>query len=114
MNEDQTDAIVIVPLWTTQVWFSQLLRMLTDCPLYFNRERAALTHPHRLETELPRMTLIACNLSGKSYKNTDYLTKLRKSSCNHGDRPHLSSIKRTFKSGCNIALRGIPIHIHQL
>ena len=32
---ENREAIVVVPYWTTQPWFSKLMKMLIDCPLFY-------------------------------------------------------------------------------
>ena len=108
------DIIIIVPLWTTQPWFSKLLRLLTCCPVILPREPGNLTHPMMKEHALRNMTLAACRLSANSMKTADFLHRLRASSCHLGDRIHGSSITATSVSGYSFALKDTMIHCHRL
>ena len=66
------DVIMIVPLWTTQPWFSKLLRMLTCCPLIISRDHRNLLHPVKKEHGLTKMQLAACKLSSNNLKITAF------------------------------------------
>ena len=59
-------AIVIVPFWTTQPWFSKLGKMLINCPFLLPRRINTLLHLTKAKHELNKLQLIACNLSGNT------------------------------------------------
>ena len=89
VEQDQSQGIIIVQMWNTQVWFPRLLRLLIDFPvtlpngprtllLPFNREK---THPlHK------KLTLLACKLSGIPKQQEAFRKKLPKSYCNPRER----------------------------
>ena len=67
VEQDQSQGIIIVPMWNTQVWFPRLLHLLIDFPvtlpkgprtllLHINQEKAQPLHK--------KLTLLACKLSG--------------------------------------------------
>ena len=85
LEHDQGTAIVIAPYWPTQSWFSKLLKMLIDCPFFFDRTLATISHPTKAVMELPRMKLLACCLSGNRCKPRTYQAELKPSYCRHGD-----------------------------
>ena len=114
IEEDQATVIMIVPMWTTQSWFSKLLRMLIDCPFYFHRSPQVMTHPDKDPSQLPRMDLLACCLSGKRYLTRNFQEGLRKSSCVHGGRVQLYNTMSTLRSGLVLRLHGVVIPLHPL
>ena len=101
---DKADALIIVPMWTTQPWWSKLLRLLTTCPLYFHRNQQHLSHPHRDITDLPKMTLLACSISGQSCKQMRYQRKPNVLSCPHGGLPRPSNTRSISIDGKNMLL----------
>ena len=109
---DKADAIVIVPKWTTQPWWSKLLRLLTDCPFSFNRNGETLSHPHRSLEELPRMSLIVCTLSGKSCRQLRFQLKHKELSCHHGGGQRQDNMKFISRGGESMLVgnKWIPIH----
>ena len=111
---DGADAIVIVPLWTTQPWWGKLIRLLTTCPLYFHRNRYNLQHPNRDADELPRMQLLICSLSGKPSRQMRYQQTPRKSYCLHGDNPPQDNIRSMLHGGRNLQLDGKSVYLHPL
>ena len=114
IETDKANAIVIVPFWTTQPWWGKLIRLLTDCPLSFHRNRSTLHHPHRQPEELPRMTLLACNLSGISSLQIRSLLRHKPSLCRHGESLPLDNIRHTSRGGKSLLLGSQSIHIHPL
>ncbi|XP_074624357.1 uncharacterized protein LOC141882292 [Acropora palmata] len=46
IEQDQSTGILIVPMWTTQPWFTLLLNLLTDNPLVLPQEDSLLFLPH--------------------------------------------------------------------
>ena len=111
LEEDQATAMVIVPMWTTQSWFGKLIRMLIDCPFYFNRSIHTVTHPHKETEQLPKMRLLACCLSGKDSLKIDFQKKLSRSYCPHGGRAPLFSMKSTLNDLPSLQLRGVAVPI---
>ena len=74
VEQDQSQGIIIVPMWNTQVWFPRLLHLLIDFPvtlpkgprtllLPFNREKA---HPSGMQ--IIRNSLTARGISQKAAK----------------------------------------------
>jgi hypothetical protein len=69
--QDQADAILVIPHWTTQPWFPRLCSLLTAPPLILKTKKDTLTLPHdpdRSHPLLGQLTLWVCRLSGKSMK----------------------------------------------
>ena len=58
----------IVPLWTTQTWFTNLLSLLVDVPRIFRVTKKVLSHPVRGDAHplCPKLHLLACKVSGVS------------------------------------------------
>lgn len=105
---DQAHAVVIAPLWPTQPWFTVLMKILVDVPVILPKTKTLLQLPysqqvHPLE---PKLVLMACRVSGDSIKNKDFLKKLPKSSCLHGEVLQNSSIKSIFQGGYSTVMLG--------
>ena len=110
---ENREVIVVVPYWTTQPWFSKLMKMLIDCPFVLPR-RKLLTRPTLEQHSLPRLDLIACRVSGNSCKTRGFLQGLRTSFCRHGDRAPRHSTTRTLSSGRCTVVKNRLIQFHQL
>ena len=98
----------IVPMWTSQVWFPRLRRLLIDHPLVLPKHPRSLIllfsqgKAHPLQKTL---TLLACKSSGTLTQQEAFCKKLPKSSCTLRKGVHRRSIPFTSRSGCSRALQ---------
>ena len=101
--EDQTpQGIMIVPLWPTQVWWPQLLRMLIATPLLLPKQQDLLTLSHSSQTLHPlrqHLTMVACLLSGNPSRIGEFQTQLQDLSWPLGERAQRSNTVHTLKNG---------------
>ena len=67
---ESATGILAVPLFTTQPWFTRLLRILTSEPLLLPKSHTCLYFPYRLRNppNISNFRLIACHVSGKKYR----------------------------------------------
>ena len=71
VEQDQSQGIIIVPMWNTQVWFPRLLHLLIDFPVTFPKGPRTLLLPLNREKAHPlhkKLTLLACKLSNSNCK----------------------------------------------
>lgn len=72
---EKSKGILIVPMWDTKPWYSQLLRMLTDVPRTLPQRPDTLLMPggkgmtHALIT---KMTLMVCRVSGDPLQHKEF------------------------------------------
>jgi hypothetical protein len=110
-----TDALLIAPLWPTQPWFAQILRLLTAIPVMLPKTRMLyLPTAPRESHPLHHLKLIACRLSGNPDKRNRFLTKLSESSATHGVKVHKSNTVLYYANGRDILIDGKLITISQL
>lgn len=114
LARDKCTAIIVVPYWPTQTWFSRLFRMLIACPVLLRRCPGVLKHPCRSHETLPKMTLMACLVSGNNSKTEAFLRQRRQSSCTHGGEGHRRNIGDIVKSGFVTVVKGTSVHCHHL
>ena len=117
VEQDQSQGIIIVPLWTTQVWFPRLLHMLIDYPITLPKGPRTLSLPSNQERLHPlhkKLTLLACKLSGIPSQQEAFRKKLPKSFSNPGEGVHKNSILYTSINGWCFAAQGALIHTKQL
>ena len=86
---EQATAIIIVPLWTTQTWFSNLLSLLVDVPRLFRVTKKVLSHPVRGDAHplCPKLHLLACKASCVSSLSATFRSRLPTCLCRLGDQP---------------------------
>lgn len=114
IDDDKAECMVILPFWSTQPWFSKMMHMLTDYPIFLPREKGTLTHPFRKITDLPKTRLIGVRLSGKRYKHLEFLNGVKKLSCIHGSRQQVNNTMLTQRNTLSLRVRNISIPIRRL
>ena len=100
--------VLIAPLFTTQPWFTQLLRLLMYKSLLIPKSKTSLYIPYRRKTmsTLPNVTLIACLALGNLTKIKVFQMKLQRQSYIYGDQT--LNINMTH-SGYSFVLKGCVI-----
>ena len=65
---ESATGILVALLFTTHLWFTRLLRILTSEPLLLTKFHTCLYFPYRLRNppNIPNFRLTACHVSGKS------------------------------------------------
>ena len=68
---DSSVCILVVPLWTTHPWYTELMTLLTDYPLVLPRYDNLLTlgSSDRKHPLIHKLQLMACRLSGDRQKH---------------------------------------------
>ena len=86
---DQTEAIVIAPIWSTQTWFPQMLQMICQPSFILPNLPNLLYLPNNLDARHPlkKMRLGVFRVSGNRSKTEDYRRKLERFSCHAGGIP---------------------------
>jgi hypothetical protein len=111
---ERVEAIMIVPQWTTQPWYSKLMRMISDCLFLLPRTPSPISHPSKTMDSLPKMRLLACRVSGLRSRHEEFLEQRRTSYCLHGGQARKNSTCYTSRSGTDIVLKGVQMNIHHL
>lgn len=117
IQEDQAQALLIAPLWRTQVWFPKIAHMLIKQPVLLPQDKFVLQLPHNraLPHPLwPKLKLMACLLSGKDSSNRKYQTELVRLSSLHGEAGRQGNIECISINGESIAQTEIRIPFIQL
>ena len=109
---EQATAIIIVPLWTTQTWFTNLLSLLVDVPRIFPVTTKVLSHPVRGDAHplCPKLHFLACKVSGVSSLSATFRSRLPTCLCRLGDQPRENSMMLTFADGVHLRYKRKLIH----
>ena len=108
IREDQAEGILLVPLWPTQVWFTNVMAMVIQPPLLIKRSKNLLYLPNQ-NTVHPlwkQMTLVVCRVSGNLMKVKEFQKKLPQYSWRLGDQVQESNIRLAFENGFRIVVKG--------
>ena len=99
---DQADGILIVPVWPTQPWYSQIAHLLIQEPVLLPHSKQTLSNPVTGECHpMTKLHLMCCRLSGKVYdaRMTTYQQRLWRSYCHHGEVAQGNSTAQHIRSG---------------
>jgi len=116
LDGDVAEGVLIVPLWTTAVWFPQLLRLLIQLPVLLPRGKRLLTLPHveKLHPLHSRLQLLACVCSGNPLKQKEFRDRLPKLFLHHGETQQENSMRHIWHDGYRFVTEGRLIHCVQL
>ena len=112
IEQDQSTGLLIVPLWTTQPWFTLLLNLLADHPVVLPQSDSLLFLPHSNAVHpLGRwLQLMACKVSGSLSTRELFQAKLPTSSCSLGQLVPKNNIRHISRNVNTFALNGKLIH----
>lgn len=116
IKSDKASGMMIVPYWPTQIWFPALMEIVTDNPLVINRKKNLLSLPHQGQ-EHPlgkKLTLLACQVSGKISKVEDFLKHQQKYLCPRGKIPRKNSMVHLSTNGLSTVVKGKLIKLKHL
>lgn len=75
--EDGAEGIMIVPLWPTQAWYSQLAYLLVEEPILLPSSKSLLINVMTGQSHpLKNLKLLCCRLSGQAFRHT-WTTRLK-------------------------------------
>lgn len=101
LENDQTLALLVAPVWPTQVWWPRLLSLLVANPLLLPQDKDLLILPQSgtLHPLRNQMRLMACQLSGNTMKQEEYRSQLLDCSWHPGEEVLRNNTLGTSKSG---------------
>ena len=115
--QDRASVLMIVPLWTTQPWFTKLLELTCDHPYLLPLRSDLLILPQdpgRTHPILHKLHLAAFPLSGTPSRSLDYQSQLPSLSSELGDQQLQLNIGRIGPSGSHFAVNGRCLHCRHL
>ena len=116
IENEQAEGIIIVPLFTTQPWFTRILRILVSDPLTLPTSKKALYFPYRKKTipEMPDMKLLACHVSGNHSKIKAYQKSLQRYSSSLGEMAPNTVMTKKSPDEQHFAMNGKSIICNRL
>ena len=107
---EKSEGIIIVPMWETQPWYSQLLRI--DVPRTLPQRSDTLQMPIRRGMTHPlikKTTLMVYRVSGDPLKHKEFQNELQTSYYNLGYKEHGNSMRRTSSGGLSIVIGNMSV-----
>jgi hypothetical protein len=114
IQEDVCEALVIVPMWPTAVWYSLLPSLLIDIPLLLPQMNRLLTRGEVLHPLRSQLRLLACRLSGDLSKVAKFHQELKATSWEHGDKAPRNSTEFTCAPGKGFVINGTLIPFRRI
>lgn len=116
IQNNQARAIIIVPLWETQMWFSPLMKLLVDVPIILPKTKHLLTLPHtdQVHPLADKLVMIACLVSGVNTETEDFLRKQPQSSWRLGDIQQKRDTRHIYKDGYSTVVKNKLIKFRRL
>ena len=111
-EQDQSQGVIIVPVWTTQIWFPHPLRLFGDHPVLLPCYPQLLALPTNLQLRHPlhnKLKLMACKLSGIQCEQEEFRRKLQLLFSSPGWDRLKNNIRSIFRSGTIFAVKGVSI-----
>ena len=113
IEQDETQAIIIAPVWPAQAWWPTLTNLIRG-PCFLlpkTKEILRLEHKPTLTYPLTKTRLIVFNISGRRYESRAYQMKLKNSSSSLGEEAPGNNITRILKNGFITAIgKQIPLN----
>ncbi len=106
---DKSDAILILPQWPTQAWFSATIGMLIHLPILLPRTPDWLTLPHAshlCHPLYPNMELMACRVSSRPSRVRAFLLGQPQLSCHPWEELPKHNIPHTLRDSKCFAKNG--------
>ena len=110
VEREEADVCAVLPLWTTQPWFSRVLRLLVDVPWLLPTYSGILRLPQQTERVHPlyrKLRLTCFRLSGNPLKVRDFQQQLPLSSATPGEDRLSCNMGRTSRGGAPCRQRQI-------
>ena len=119
ITEDKAEGIIIAPVWTTQPWFTQVMRACVQTPCLIPNTRDSLHLPFNKGAVHPlllnrKLQLMACRLSGNPSRSAAFRRGLPTSYSRLGEQGRKNNIKSTFRNGCHTVTDGKWIFFNRL
>ncbi|MCG7876290.1 MAG: hypothetical protein JAZ03_08585 [Candidatus Thiodiazotropha taylori] len=115
LEEDKArEAVLLAPIWTTQIWWPCLVRLICGPCYLLPNPRTILKLPHKQGVIYPlnRMRLAAFHISGESSRVTAFQRKLPKSLSSRGNVAQRNNITHILQHGISSAKGQIIPLIH--
>lgn len=116
IEKEEAEGIFIAPVWPTQVWWPKLMKLVTAHPVILPKMENLLAIPelNLLHPLRSKITMIACQLSGKNCKRMEFLSQQPDLSWHPGDIALKNHMKPTSENGYFSVVNGKKISFKHL
>ena len=115
IQQDEAEALVILPVWSTQHWFSEMLKLAIDYPIMIPPNSLQLQLKTKQEIHpIEKLRLMAVRLSGKRWKSSQFRLQLPTSSWQAGGLQLNPSMQPILKGGQIFVVEEKLIHLKKM
>ena len=115
VGRDRAECIIVVPLWPTQIWYPELLKMLVEYPRILPPGNIlSLPNVKGVHPLMNKLHLIACRLSGYPMKAETFRIKLPTSYSHHGVQELRNNILHISRNGFHSVIKNKLIQFIQM
>ena len=112
---DRAECVMVAPLWPTQNWYPELMKLLVDFPRILPQGNIlSLVNSNKVHPLTDKLRLIACRLSGDHMKTETFHRKLQISSLPHGESVLKNNMIHISKNGFHSVTKGKVIPFIQI
>lgn len=112
---DTAECIIVVPLWPTQIWYPELLKLLVDHPRILPQGNIlSLPNSRKVHPLMNKLHLIACRLSGDPIKSETFRVKLPILYSHHGVEELRNNILHISRNGFHSVMKNRLIQFVQM
>ena len=112
--EDKAEVILVAPLFSTQLRFPQLLRLISGPSYILPKVKDLLSLPHKKKHPLTTMKMGVFRLSGNTCRIREFQDGLPKSSMLPGEVAHSNSTGHISRDGCVFVVKGKHLQLTHL
>ena len=108
------DALLVVPMWPTQPWFTQVTELLVDHPRLIPMNNLSLPGTKSDKVQPMKVQLMGCHCSTNQLRSREFRRKLPPSSWTRGQNPLENSTVVSSKSGLPFVVKKRLVHFKRL
>jgi len=115
LEQDEAEAVLVAPLFSTQTWFPKLLQMISGPAFLLPKPQHILKHPsHQMPHRLVKMSLGVFKISGNKCAAKAFQETLPISFCALGGQEQRDNIGVISQSGCHFVNNSRLIRLNPL
>ena len=116
VQQEGARGVIVVPLWTTQTWYTKLMELLVSPPKILPKREDLLTLPSsgQMHPLRKKLSLMACRLSGNVCETKEFRQRYCMLSNSRGEIPQRCSTPHILKDGMCSVVKGTLIYFDHL
>ena len=113
IEKEAEKALLIVPMWPTQTWFTWALELATGTPIIIESRHLHLPGTNKQHPLCPKLKLMAICCS-RNKQEIEFRKQLTKSSLQPGHDRLNTSTDQYSKNGRNFVVKRVPVPCRQM